>query len=356
MFQTHEAVSDALRDFGTFSSEHFSVEDFEMMMAALPEEERIPAPVPICVDPPAHTKLRLPLQASFSPRAVAARENAIRTLAERLIDAVAKQGRCEFQHDVADVYPVEIFLGMFGLPVEKEREYRELAKRHLTVISPDISENMFMMRSIAAVLRDTVIERREHPKDDLISLLWSLKVQDEPMKLDLMLSYCVILFIAGLDTVVNALGFGVRHLATDTALQAQLRADPSLVARTAEELLRRYSFVAPIRILKKDVEFHGVSLKQGERAMMFIPSASIDPKTYNNPTVFDIQRPNLSHMAFGLGPHFCLGAHLARLELRIMYETMLKKLPEFRLDPANPPTFHGSIIAGPSTINLVWDT
>jgi cytochrome P450 len=89
--------------------------------------------------------------------------------------------------------------------------------------------------------------------------------------------------------------------------------------------------------------------------MMFIPGASVDAAAYSDPTTFNIHRDNLAHMAFGAGPHHCLGAHLARLELRVMYETILKKLPEFRLDPENPPTFHGSIIAGPSTVHLVWD-
>jgi cytochrome P450 len=175
------------------------------------------------------------------------------------------------------------------------------------------------------------------------------------MRLDLMLSYCVILFIAGLDTVVNALGFGVRHLATDPELQRELRADPTLIPNATEEILRRYSFILPIRLLKKDAEFHGLTLKQGDKVLMFIPGASLDPNVYRDPTLFDMRRERLTHMAFGAGPHHCLGAHLARLELRIMYETILRKLPEFRLDPEHPPTFHGSIVAGPSSVHLVWD-
>ncbi|MDR3417159.1 MAG: cytochrome P450 [Nevskia sp.] len=355
MFQAYGAVADALRDYQAFSSEHFSPEAFASMMVALPEEERIPAPVPICIDPPLHARLRHPLYSTFSPKSVSAREGEIRALAERLIDRIAGTGRCEFQHEVSDIYPVEIFLGMFGLPVEKEREYRELAKRHLSVISPDLAENMIMMKSIATVMRETIIERQDNRRNDIISLLWSLEIDGAPMTLDLMLSYCVILFIAGLDTVVNALGFGVRHLALDAALQRELRANPELIPSASEEILRRYSFVAPIRIMKKDYVFHGVQLKEGERVMMFIPSASVDASIYPHPTVFDIRRERLSHLAFGTGPHICLGSHLARLELKIMYETILNKLPEFRLDPDHPPTFHGSIIAGPSSIHLVWD-
>lgn len=355
MFMSHQAVAEALTDYKKFSSEHFSPEAFAAMMLALPEDERIPAPVPICIDPPLHTKLRKPLFSTFSPRSVAAMESRIRALAERLVDGIVKQGRCEFQHAVSDVYPVEIFLSMFGLPVEKEREYRELAKQHLSVISPDLAENMLMMKAIANVLRDTVLERKENPRDDIISMLWALDLDGEPMTLDLMLSYCVILFIAGLDTVVNALGFGVRHLAIDTQLQRSLRENPELIPAAVEEMLRRYAFVAPIRMVKTDTEFRGIKLAQGERIMMFIPGASIDESVYPNATEFSLQREKCSHLAFGAGPHHCLGAHLARLELKIMYETLLQKLPEFRLDPDNPPSFHGSIIAGPTRVHLVWD-
>ena len=355
MFMSHKAVSEALVDFRKFSSEHFSPEAFDAMMSELPEEDRIPAPVPICIDPPSHTKLRQPLFSTFSPKSVSAMEVKIRALAERLVDDIADQGQCEFQHAVSDVYPVEIFLSMFGLPLEKEREYRELAKKHLSVISPDLSENMLMMKAIADVLRATIIERRENPRDDLISMLWSLKLEGEPMTLELMLSYCVILFIAGLDTVVNALGFGVRHLATDTQLQHELRENPELIPKATEEILRRYAFVAPIRMLKEDQEFHGIKFAQGERVMLFIPGASIDEAAYPDATRFELKREKLTHLAFGAGPHHCLGAHLARLELKIMYETLLRKLPEFRLDPNNPPAFHGSIIAGPTSIHLVWD-
>lgn len=354
MLLSHVDIVEALRDYETFSSEHFAPEAFNSIMAALPEEERIPAPVPICIDPPLHSKLRQPLFSVFSPKAVAAMEGKIRALAERLIDSIVEKGRCEFQHDVADVYPVEIFLAMFGLPIEKEREYRELAKKQLTSITPDLAENMLMMRSIAAVMRETIVARRDDRRDDIISLLWSLEIEGEPMRLDLMLSYCVILFIAGLDTVVNALGFGVRHLATDPRLQRELRANPELIPKASEELLRRYSFVAPIRILKRDTEVSGVRLKAGERAMLFLPGASLDASVHSDPLTFDLQRDKASHLAFGFGAHFCLGAHLARLELRIMYETILKKLPEFRLDPHQAPTFHGSIIAGPTSIHLAW--
>ena len=114
----YQAQLDAFRNWEVFSSEHFSPEEFELMMAALPEEQRVPAPIPICVDPPLHTKLRAPLVSTFTPKAVKELATQVRELAERLIGDIADNGRCEFMREVADLYPVEIFLKMFGLPLE----------------------------------------------------------------------------------------------------------------------------------------------------------------------------------------------------------------------------------------------
>ncbi len=352
----YQAQLDAFRNWEVFSSEHFTPEEYEAMMAALPPEQRVPAPIPICVDPPLQTQLRAPLVSTFTPKAVRELADQVRALAERLIDDVAPHGGCEFMHEVAEVYPVEIFLQMFGLPVEREREYRAIARQQLSAATPDPMAAMSMLRGIADVMRDTVLDRRDHPRDDVISRMWAADIGGEPMTLEIMESYCAILFIAGLDTVVNALGFGVRHLAADPALQDVLRGDPEAIADASRELLRCYSFVGPMRILRRDIEFHGVSLGQGDTVQLFTPAAGYDRSAFTDPERFDRHREGPQHLAFGIGPHFCLGAHLARLELDTIYEVMLRRLPTFRLDPDQPPVYHGGIIAGVSRLNLLWDS
>ena len=234
----YQAQLDAFRNWEVFSSEHFTPEEYEAMMAALPPEQRVPAPIPICVDPPLQSKLRAPLVSTFTPKAVKTLETQIRDLAERLIGDIAHNGRCEFMHEVADLYPVEIFLQMFGLPLEREREYRELAKKQLSAASPDPMAAMSMLRGIADVMQETVLDRRDNPKDDMISLLWAADIDGEPMTFEIMESYCAIMFIAGLDTVVNSMGFGVRHLAAHPDLQDELRGDPEAIAAASKELLR----------------------------------------------------------------------------------------------------------------------
>lgn len=352
----YQAQLDAFRNWEVFSSEHFSPEEYDAMMAALPPEQRVPAPIPICVDPPMHTKLRAPLVSTFTPKAVKGLETQVRDLAERLIGDIAPTGRCEFMHEVADLYPVEIFLQMFGLPLEREREYREIAKEQLSGASPDPMVAMAMLRGIADVMKDTVLDRRDNPRDDMISLLWAAEIDGEPMTFEIMESYCAILFIAGLDTVVNSMGFGACHLAANPDLQDELRGDGEAIAAASKELLRAYAFVAPMRVLQQDVEFHGVSMKKGETVQLFTPAAGYDRSVFTDPEVFDRHREGPQHLAFAIGPHFCLGAHLARLELETIYDVMLSRLPTFRLDPDQPPVYHGGIIAGVSRLHLLWDS
>jgi len=351
----YQPMYEAFRDYEVFSSEHFSPEEFDAMMAALPEDQRVPAPIPICIDPPRQTALRAPLVSTFTPRAVNALAGQISALAERLVDGVAGNGRCEFMHEVADLFPVEIFLDMFGLPLEREREYRDLAKQHLRAVSPDPMFAMNMLRGISACMRDTILDRQKNPKDDMISLLWAAEIDGKPMTFDVMQSYCAIMFIAGLDTVVNAMGFGIRHLAENLDLQDELRGDPEAISGATKELLRRYAFVGPMRVVTRDHDFHGVHFAKGDTVQLFTPAAGLDAKVYPNPKVFDYRRDGAPHLAFGSGPHFCLGSHLAKLELETFYDCMLSRVRRFRIDPDRPPTFHGGIIAGVSSLHLVWD-
>jgi cytochrome P450 len=147
----------------------------------------------------------------------------------------------------------------------------------------------------------------------------------------------------------------VRHLANNPDLQAQLRANPKMVPEATEELLRRYTFTVPPRIVAKDILFEGVEMKARERAMLFLPAADLDPKEFANSDSYDLNRENKVHIAFNAGPHRCLGSHLARVELQVLYEVLVARLPTFRLDPQRPPTFHCGHVIGVDTLHLLWD-
>ncbi|MGH8517330.1 MAG: cytochrome P450, partial [Panacagrimonas sp.] len=347
MLLTHAANFDAARDFDTFSSEVMPQAQIQAMLAQRPPgSPHFPQPWPINIDPPLHTSYRMPLQKAFSPKAIHALKDSIRELAGQLIDAMKPAGTADFVTAVAEPLPVQVFLRMFGLPLERQQQYRQVVKEHMEGIAvTDPRAVMARMLKITAIMRDTILERKDNPQDDLISMLWQADIGGKPTTLDDMENYCVVLFAAGLDTVVNGISLGVRHLAAHPELQRQLRADPSLIPAASEEMLRRYTFTVPPRRVNKDTEFHGVRMKAGDKLMLFLPAADLDAKEYAEPAKYDLKRETV-HIAFGAGPHRCLGSHLARVELQISYEQLLARLPPFRLDPAHTPTFHGGHVVG----------
>jgi cytochrome P450 len=168
-------------------------------------------------------------------------------------------------------------------------------------------------------------------------------------------NYCMLLFVAGLDTLVASITFGARQLAVDPPLQKRLREDISLVPEFIEEVLRRYAVSMPPRTVTRDTAFHGVQMKEGERVLMMLPAGNMDPAAFPDPLAFDIDREDKSHVTFNVGPHRCVGSHLARLEMRVLYEEFCKAMPDIRLDPAHPPVFRPGLAPAISSLPLVWD-
>ncbi len=351
----HEAVFKASRDPETFSSQVIAPEEIQAMLAMLPPgSPRMPQSVPINIDPPLHTQFRAPLNIAFSPKAMLAMKEDIRALAAELIDAIKDRGGCEFMSAVAEPLPVQVFLKIFGLPLEKQAQYRALVNQFMTQPWTDIKDIFGMLRGVCDVMHDTLIERREKPQKDIISSLWQTTIDGRALTLDDMENYCVVLFLAGLDTVMNGMGHGVRHLAMNPQLQAQLRANPKLIVDASEELLRRYTFTVPTRRVARDTDLEGAHLKKGDRAFLFLPGADLDPRKFPQPDTFNLSREDKVHIAFGAGPHRCLGSHLARIELQALYAELLGRLPEFRLDPAHEVRFRGGHVVGPKSLHLVW--
>ncbi len=272
-----------------------------------------------------------------------------------MIDAVADKGRCDFMPAVAEHLPVQVFIKMFGLPLERSAEYRTLAKEHLQSISMDRMAAVKKSLRIVEVMRETINERREQPQNDILSLLWQAPLEGHATNMDDMEDYAVLLFIAGLDTVVNGMGLTMQHLATHPELQEELRRNPKIIPEAVEEMLRRYTFTVPVRRVAKDVVYHGAPMKAGERVLMYDPAADLDPNKFPNPESYDLNREDKTHIAFGAGPHRCLGSHLARVEMQILVEIALSRLRNIRLDPEQSPRYHGGHVIGPESLPIVWD-
>jgi cytochrome P450 len=352
----YEDAHTVLRTHETFSSTLISPDQQQAMMAAMPPHmPRFPQLTPIMLDPPDHTKFRLPLQRAFAPKTIIALKTEIVALAHQLIDDVIDQGACDFISAVAEQLPVRVFLQMMGLPSERLAEFRVLAREAFAPKEFDYMVYSMHMRKMADAMMGEILARRDEPKSDLISMLWSLNIDGEPMTLELMEDYAVLLFLAGLDTVVNAIAFGMHHLARNPDLQNTLRANPALIPDATEELLRSYTFTIPVRRVKHDTQFGGWTLKADERIMLYCPAADLDEREFSAPEVFDLARENKVHMAFGAGPHRCLGSHLARMELHILYSVVLERLPTFRLDPEQPIQFHAGQNLSMTALPLRWD-
>jgi len=344
----------ASRDTENFSSELMPAAHVAGMMAMLPPGiGRLPNPTPINLDPPLHTIFRAPLQAAFSPKAMLARKEEVRALANELIDAVIDQGNCDFITAIAEPLPVQVFLKMMGLPLERSAEFRQLVHEFLAPTENPM-DIVGRMRNVADSMKADIEARKAAPKDDLISLLWTAEIDGKPMSYELMEDFAVLLFVAGLDTVINGMGYGIRHLASNPDFQNELRANPKLIVEAAEELLRRYTFTVPSRRVAKDTEFAGLQMKADERLMIFLPAADLDPREFPKAEEFDLNRENKVHIAFGAGPHRCLGSHLARVELQVIYEQMLARLPEFRIDESKPVKFHAGNIIAIDSLPLIW--
>jgi cytochrome P450 len=352
----HAAIFTAARDTETFSSSPLDPSEMGRFDAVEQKIGRhIPRALPITLDPPEHGKYRGPLQASFSPKAAITRKEEIRELANSLIDAVKDQGRCDFIPAIAEPLPVQVFLNMMGLPTDRQAHFRHLVHEYLAPRGSAPEEQVRRQCMVADAMLDVIVARQHDLKDDLISLLWKTEIDGQPMTLNLMQDYCTLLFIAGLDTVINGMGFGIRHLALNPGFQNELRANPKLIPEAVEELLRRYTFTVPMRRVAKDTQLAGNTLKKDEWVAIYLPGADLDAKEFPEPEKFDMKRENKVHIAFGAGPHRCLGAHLARVELQVLYTQVLEKLPTFRLDPERAVKFHAGNIIAIDSLPIRWD-
>jgi cytochrome P450 len=307
---------------------------------------------PIEADPPEHTKTRSILNPLFSPKAMRTLEGKIRDRAAGLIDNFISRGECDFVADFAKVLPSEIFLDMFGLPYENLNEL--LHWEEMIMGATDFNVRLSGLKLVADYLRQAIQIRRDDPEEDVLSAVGNMQIDGHRVSESDALGSCMLLYIAGLDTVANALCWQFRHLAENASDQSRLRADPALIPRAVEEMLRGYSIVSMTRIVSRDCEFSGVQMKKGD--VISIPStlASRDPAEFPNPESIDLNRSSRRHYAFGAGPHICLGMHLARVEIVSSIDMWLSKVPQFRIATGAVVPCHGGAVLTVERLPLTW--
>jgi cytochrome P450 len=337
----------ALQDYETFSSRtvHYLGDTTQKM---IPEE----------LDPPEHTKYRKALSGHFTPHVVRTWEGEIRALCIELIDEFAARGSGDFTHDFAQKFPTTIFLRIMGLPIEQRDDFIERAHRILRTAAADDPTGAVRQGAAGEIIGDlaaVIAQRRAEPQEDLISHLLAEPIDDRPMAAEELYAMGFLLYLAGLDTVANVLTYSFKHLAENPGLRKMLAEKPEMIPDAVEEFLRFFSIASGARVVTKDTEFAGVHMKEGDRIVYCTAAAGRDPEQFPDPDTFVPDRRPNRHLAFGAGPHRCVGSHLARLELRIALEEWHKRIPEYRIPEGTTFREYVGAVAGLEALPLEWD-
>lgn len=289
------------------------------------------------MDPPQHVKYRRLVQKGFTPRMVQSLTPHVRNLATLIVDRIAARGACEFVSEVAAVMPMQVICQMMGVPREDWEPVYDISNKLVGFDDPEFQTSpddgkvlAMLMFQYAAKLQEHV---KAHPGDDLGTALLHGEVDGERLSdLDFN-SFFMLLSVAGNETTRTATSHTIRLLAEHPDQHARLRRDPSLLACMIEEVLR---YSPPItyfrRTATQDTELAGARIRAGDKLTLWYPSVNRDEQVFPDPDTFDIGRSPNEHLAFGIGEHFCLGASLARLELTILLEELLRRLPDITLD------------------------
>jgi cytochrome P450 len=329
-------------------TEHFSSAQSNMM-GAIGLDWKL---VPLEVDPPQQQLYRKVLEPFFAPKAIDALDGAVRAACEELIAGFGTRDSCEFAREFAEKFPSHVFLDLMGMPREKLDDF--LAWERAMLYRPSPEAQIAAMTEIYHYLLEFVREQMRRPTSDLMRGIVTARYAGErPLTETEILSICYILYIGGLDTVYSTLGWIMRHVAQDQPLQGALRARPDRLVPAIEELLRAYSAASSQRRVIKDLEFHGVQMRAGDVVQISLPLAARDPQAYDNPHHVDLGRTP-RHIAFGTGPHTCLGLRLAKREIRIVLEAFLGKFRDIRVPEGEGYDFHTGNVFGVDRLPIEW--
>lgn len=308
---------------------------------------------PLELDPPDHARMRKILHPFFQPASVERLRPRVRALAGSLIDACLAKPGCDFLKDFAEKLPTTIFLEMMGLPQDRLPQF--MAWEEAILHGPTATEMIGAWREVRAYLTDEIAARRRDPADDLMSVIVTADTETGPLTDLETLGMCMLLFVAGLDTVVMSLSWQFRYLAENPQRQDELRRDPSKIPDAVEEFLRAFSISTTTRIATRDQEVAGILIRKGDIVTCSTSVGSRDRTDFEDADVVDFTRNAKRHLAFGFGPHVCIGMHLARMEMIESIGLWLERAPPFRLPDAYVVPCHGGLTLGVDELKLEWD-
>jgi cytochrome P450 family 142 subfamily A polypeptide 1 len=289
------------------------------------------------MDDPQHLLRRKLVNSGFTRKRVKDLEGSIISLCDTLIDAVCERGECDFVWDLAAPLPMAVIGDMLGVRPDEREMFLRWSDDLVGALSStaDPEKMQITMNAFAAYseyMMGMITERKAEPTDDLVSVLVHAEVDGEKLEDHQIVTEVLLLLIGGDETTRHTLSGGTRQLLRHPDQHQRLINDLDLLANAVEEMLR---WTAPVknmaRTITADTEFHGTRLKEGEKMILLFESANFDETVFSDPERFDITRYPNNHLAFGFGTHFCLGNQLARLELSLMQERLLKRLPDLQL-------------------------
>ncbi|PHY22418.1 cytochrome P450 [Caulobacter sp. BP25] len=319
------------------------------------------------MDNPDHFAYRKITQGALLPQNLRALEARIREIARGFVDRMAEHGdRCDFARDVAFLYPLHVIMEVLGVPESDEPRMLKLTQELFGNADPDLNRSGKTITdagegvdSIQSVVMDFMMyfnaiteDRRAKPRDDLASLIANGKVNGEPMGHLEAMSYYIIAATAGHDTTSSTTAGALWALAENPDQFAKLKADPSLISGLIEESIR---WVTPVkhfmRTATADAELAGKKIAKGDWLFLSYPSGNRDETVFDDPFSFKVDRTPNKHIAFGYGAHICLGQHLARMEMRVLWEELLSRLDSVELDGA-PTRMTANFVCGPKSVPI----
>jgi cytochrome P450 len=332
----YEGNHEVLQNTDVFTSErvHSTSGDQGLNIPGSPREGRDLVAYPEEIDPPDHLPLRKLINASLSPGASRAMQPSIEYWTTSCIDEVIERGECDLLYDVTGPVPAYVTLDWLGFPHDRILEAAEVM--HDTLGYPPASERFQKARDndiIEDTLWETCAARRKEPRDDLISRLMTQQLNEEPVDDRTIVQLAIVLVGGGVDTTTSLTSSALVHLQRDRQLRQRLIDDPALIEPATEEFLRVYPPLSSIaRTARQDIDLRGFPIRSGDRVLVSRYSANYDPAEFERPEEFIVDRFPNRHVSFGLGPHRCVGSHIARLMFQEMMRQILRRMPDYDLD------------------------
>jgi cholest-4-en-3-one 26-monooxygenase len=314
----------------------------------------------LTMDAPEHTRYRKLVNRGFTPRQMRLLEPHIRELTSQIIDQVIEAGGCDYVVDVAAELPLQVIAEMLGVPMEDRHKLFEWSNRMIGSEDPEyqVSEQEVQNAQIEMFMYANALaaERRANPRDDIVTALLDAEVDgDRLTEMDFNLFF-LLLAVAGNETTRNSISHGIQAFCDYPEQYQKLVSDPSLAASATEEIVRWASPVMYFRRnVTRDTELRGQKLSEGDKVSIWYISANRDEDIFDDPFTFDITRNPNPHVAFGFGTHFCLGASLARLEVRVMFEELLPRMADIELAAPEPLRRRSSnFVSGLETLPITY--